>query len=151
MTHSYRPATVEDIPALVELGQSFFSESHLADFSCYAPDRVRTMLDQLIQGDRSVVWLSEFDGRLTGFIGGSVQAVWCADVDVAVELAWWVDPLVRGTNTALRLLQMFEVWAHEHGARGVVMTDIVDLPQASMLFSRMGYSVVERSHFKGLN
>ena len=147
-----RRATIDDLDALVALGERFVA---------YAPygDAVRATAGGIAEGLRNVfaapagvVFVAERDGEIAGALVGLMTAPWCApDTRVATELAWWVDERRRRSPAAVRLLRAFEAWARDHGAACVVMSDLVmcdGTTPAGPLFRRLGYQLVERAHIR---
>jgi GNAT superfamily N-acetyltransferase len=146
-----RRATVLDVDELVELGRSFVAYSAYGNMvSVSDDDIVRGLCNAL---DNGVVFVAERNNRIVGGIVGLKNSLWFAPhVKVATELAWWVRPEDRNTPAAVRLLRRFERWAAEQGATHVAMSDLVidgDTP-AGKLFEKLGYTLTERSHIKGV-
>ena len=130
------PASHEDIPRLVAMGQKFHGMSGQA--APFDPDAVAGLLGQMIDSPAAVVLASD-----DGVIGGALSPAYCAPQWLmAVELFWWAE---RG---GLRLLSEFEKWAQEIGAHEVRMTSLSAYPRAAEILSRRGYAASEISHTK---
>lgn len=131
-----RPATPEDIPALVDMGRKFHAASQMP--MGFDPQAVEAFLGQLIpQG-------GVFIGP-RGAIGGALAPAYCDPAWVmAVELFWWAE------GGGMGLLRAFEAWAVESGAREVRMTSLAALERADRLLRLVGYSPVEISYQKVL-
>ena len=131
-----RRATVDDIPALVAMGQKFHAMSGQA---CpFDPDASAAFLAQLAASDQAVILTTG-----AGAIGGVLMPAYCAPSWVmAVELFWWAE------RDGLHLLRAFEDWARESGAQEVRMTSLAAYPRAAEILGRRGYAPSEISHAK---
>lgn len=145
-----RAGTEDDLDQLVELGRRFLLASPYSAFTTVSDARVRNMLLAVLE--HGGLFVAEEDGRIAGAIAGQILTQWYDSTPVAAELAWWVDPALRGRPSAIGLLKAFERWALERKAIGVVLSDLMVAGEAPAgeLFERLGYEVVERSHFKKL-
>lgn len=134
-----RTATVDDIPALVEMGRKFHAYSIWQAVDYDAADVAR-LLEGIIPAGG--VFLSE-----DGMCGGLISPLYFSQkTALAVELFWWA-----GSNgKALR--EAFEGWAREHGAAFVQCSALSDdrLPAVSRLYARAGYTPAETAFVKGL-
>lgn len=145
-----RAGTEEDLDQLVELGRRFLHASPYGAFTGIDEKRLRNMLLAVLE--HGALFVAVEDELVTGAIAGQVVPLWFGNVPVAAELAWWVDPVLRGRPSAIGLLRAFERWGAERGAVGVVLSDLLVAGEAPAgeLFERLGYEVMERSHFKKL-
>lgn len=69
---------------------------------------------------------------------------------VGTEAFWWVSPEARGNG--LRLLNRFESWATERGAKRLIMVHLSGLmpEKIGTLYERRGYSPVEVHYVKSV-
>lgn len=144
-----RRGTIEDIDALVDMGERFFAFSAFSEFTPLDPDSVRNSLLSLLDG--GVVFVAEHEQQIVGGIVGMMTSVWFnQNVRTATELAWWVDEEHRTTSAGIKLYRAFESWAAEQGAQAIVMSDLVirGAAPAENLFMKLGFTTVERSHVK---
>lgn len=146
-----RLATVSDVDALVELGRKFVSYSNYSNMISVSDDNIARGLCGIL--DVGVVFVADKKGVIVGGIAGAMSSLWFAPhVKVATELAWWVREEDRNTPAAVRLLRAFEIWAADQGASHIAMSDLIiqgDAP-AGKLFEKLGYTLTERSHIKGV-
>lgn len=101
-----RPATVEDIPRLLEMGEAFHAESGWVRFAAYDADSWEGTLHTLVEQEigRILVW---DNGGVRGFICGYIMPLYFnRSVTVAHELLWWVEPEHR-TGAGAALLSAF--------------------------------------------
>ena len=145
-----RAGTEEDLDQLVELSRRFLNASPYSAFTTVNESRVRNMLLGVLEFGGLFVAVE--DERIVGAIAGQILTQWYDSTPVAAELGWWVEPELRGRPSAIGLLRAFERWGAERGAVGVVLSDLLVAGEAPAgeLFERLGYEVVERSHFKKL-
>lgn len=92
------------------------------------------------------------DDVVLGAIFGMLSRTFFDDELIAKDLGWWVRPEARGGRTALVLLQAFEAWARERGARkiGLGQTGVHDIERTRRLFEHAGYQIVGYNAMKDL-
>lgn len=76
-------------------------------------------------------------GILLAFISPSVLGPFRQ----AQEIAWYVDPDHRGNG--LELLDAYEAWAIESGAKLISVASLGKFPDAERIYARRGYSRLE--------
>jgi GNAT superfamily N-acetyltransferase len=131
-----RPATPEDIPALLDMTEAFHAASQLP--CAFNRDAMAGVLARMIEADEATVLMTD-----RGVIGGMLNAAYCDPSWIyAVEVFWWS----RGDGMAL--LRAFEEWAHRAGANEVRMTSLAALPRADRILRCVGYSPAEISYSK---
>lgn len=139
-----RHATVDDVPQLLVMGARFCA--YHPGKPAFSQDRTETTFRELIR--TGVILVGERDGLLTGFLAGILMPVWYAELDTALELAYWVEP--GQGRLAMQLVKAFEQWAISHDVHHVTMSDLcIDghYP-AGRLIERLGYTAAERCHTK---
>jgi GNAT superfamily N-acetyltransferase len=111
-----RPSTDSDLPKLfdlyVRMEQEFPYRKPVWDVF------KRTWTERFPPG-KSIMFLSENDQVVDGFIGGFLFEHLGAGNLFAVELLWYVIPEKRSAGVGGRLLSEFEQWAKTKGAEGV--------------------------------
>ena len=134
-----RPATVDDIPALMEMGQRFASLAQLNEHVGYDPDSMKESFGALINGEHPV-----FMGE-TGAIGAtSTHHPFNREHIIAQELFWWSEG-----REGLRLLDALEAWCEEHCHSLRMITLQAVRPEATgRLYERRGYVPLEHSYIK---
>jgi hypothetical protein len=134
-----RQATSEDMPMLEEGAKKFFA---LHPFSMigvdFDGDSIAEALTVMIEAGG--VFVGE-----RGAIGGVIAPVWFSpSTKIALELFWY------GAGEGLALKRRFETWAHEKGAKAVVLTTLGrewDARTAEIL-DRSGYDKSEQTWLK---
>jgi len=139
-----RVATVDDMPALIEMGRRFHAASPWADMPINEA-HLTAHLTGFIEGDNSVVFVLE---DLTGGVGLFVSPVYFSDHTVAQEVFWYCESPRNGRG----LLEVAELWAANMGASRMSMiclegknTEIV-----GKLYERRGYRPTEHTYMKAL-
>lgn len=146
-----RDAKVADVDALIAMGHKFLGKSPFAGLTDMVDDDLAWAICNLI--DNGVVFVAEKEGEIVGAIAGQISPLWFnRRSKVAVELAWWVDEDSRNGRAAIGLLRFFEEWAKAKGATMIAMSDLTidNANPLGPLFAKLGYSMAERSHVKGL-
>lgn len=111
-----RPATVEDIPRLIELGGLMHAESERFSRHPYAPDRIDALLRRLIGSPRGLVLVATDETDMFGVFVGVAAEHWACEALVASDLALFVRQDKRGSTAAPRLLCGYVAWCKSIGA-----------------------------------
>lgn len=145
-----RPATLSDIPWLLEAGALAQQEApHYADLPTSPADQYKRLVGVLQFPDAVCIRVVE---DCTGFICGALEpAVWFQTM-YAVQNLLWVHPDYRGTRRAWRLVGAFEQWAREHGATRIVngVSSGVTEERTGRFYQKMGYLPMGPSFYKEL-
>jgi len=141
-----RPATEDDIPRLVEMGERFLTETVYHARVPVNPVQMATTVLRLLSTEAGAVFVSDRDGALVGMIGMIVFDNPITGESTVSELFWWVEPEHRGCG--LRLLKRAEQWGRESGARKVHM--IAPTPDVARLYERLGYEQLETTFQRAL-
>jgi GNAT superfamily N-acetyltransferase len=138
-----REATVDDIPALVDMGLRFLRESSYRAVLAENPDQMMRLAIQMVTGEATAILVSETDGGvIVGMFGLVLWPHFISGEMTAGEVFWWVEPSARGAG--LRLWQAGEEWAR---ARGAVCFDMIaPNDRVGVLYERHGYVSVERTY-----
>jgi GNAT superfamily N-acetyltransferase len=137
-----RPAKLEDIPAMVELGRLMHGESPLWSRLAYSPFKVGIVCERLIELDGGFAFVGERDGSIVGAMLGVAEEHWMSNDKVATELALFVESSSRGALLAARLVSRFVVWAEDEGARLTVagVSTGVEPERTAQFYERFGFS-----------
>ncbi len=146
-----RPASINDIPRLVEMGRLFFDETAIAAFATFAGESCSRTLNELIDGENGAVFVAE-ENEVVGAIGGMVYPLFFnVDHLTGQEFFWWCEPEYR-KGAGRKLFEALESWAQERGARSFTMIALEsNRPDAvAAVYKRAGYRPSERSFIRGL-
>ncbi|MEW5943061.1 MAG: GNAT family N-acetyltransferase [Pseudomonadota bacterium] len=138
-----RFAVLEDIPALVEVGQSIHAQTRFKQFP-FRPERVAENLEAVIRdmrGSYCFLVAEDRDGRAVGGLVGSIERHLYADQPVATVVAYTVLPEKRSTGAGLRLMVAFRQWAENRGAfeLNAGVSSGVELQRMDKFFRRLGF------------
>lgn len=146
-----RAATLQDLPTLLRMGQSFYEETHYVDIGEYCADSVADLVIQMI--DTGVCLVVEDEaGKPVGMAGLLVAAfAFNRAHRAAYEVMWWVDPAAQGQGAGKALLEAIEPACRDAGCEAIQMVHLASSPpQAGALYTRMGYGHTESSYTKVL-
>ncbi len=129
-----RPATVADIPAIIDMIERLVRSVDGPQRVC----RIRTgeTLAGLIHDPRGVVLVSD-----RGFIAGTITQTVISPDPVAVELGWYAED-----RSGLALLRAFEAWSEDQGVTLVKMS--CNGGAAKRILDRAGYRMAEMAMVK---
>lgn len=145
MNTTVRPATVQDIPWLLDELRKFS-----AFFGTRKPlfpedeDKALAVVSGLIGSQ--VFFVSETEGQRSGFIAGILAPHGFNDEIIQLtEVFWWVSPEYRHTRAAAALYSEFMRVGKEQ-ADWIVMTLEMSSPVNPALFEKRGFRLHERSY-----
>lgn len=143
MSIAVRPATLEDIPWLLEqlaaFDQFFGSSRSLFPSIEYAESTLALLITE------HLFLVAESNGPL-GFIAGMVVPhTLNPAITVLSELFWWVAPQHRGSRAGLLLLNAY-VAAGKQRAHWVTMTLEADSPVAPRCLEQRGFRLKETTY-----
>jgi ribosomal protein S18 acetylase RimI-like enzyme len=146
---SYRPATIDDILKICELGQILNAIHHLARLDIYADATTEFgrdkphWLSSLQEGDRAT-FLAELGSKAVGFI----------TVQVVQPISPLLQPMVvgrigsvavseqlRGRGIGSTLMKLAEEWARKQGATDVRLAVWAFNEQAVDLYQELGFEI----------
>lgn len=139
MTVVIRPATADDVEAIVAMGQRFVQQTSYGKHIPDDPDHLRGVTQQMLR--TGVAFVAERDGQLIGMLLGCVYPHFLTSLCTAAETAWWVEPTARNLRTAVALMHAFLAWARAQGAvrvQGGSRHRVLD-----RLYRRLGFHAVE--------
>lgn len=135
-----RPATIDDIPRILELGAMLHASSSYNRMA-FVPAKAGAFLQALMAGDGGVVFVAEVDGVVVGGMAGGIVDQWFSDDLIAYDFSIFVEPRRRNGVIAIRLMTAFEEWARLQGAKQIHMgigTDL-NVEGTGRLYEHMGF------------
>lgn len=144
-----RPATIDDVPRLIQMGRKFHEEA-LADKGLgYAPLDLIKYYITLMESPIAIFLVADVEDKVVGSIGGMIVP-WNMDFSqlILMEQWWWVDPDYRGGKVALDLEEGFIQWGKDNGANRIIMVSIILDKEETVkrYYKRRGYKYLE-THF----
>ena len=136
-----RPATLDDIPLLLEMGERFSEKAKLRGHVGYDPDSMAATFKALIENDHAL-FVSE-----TGAIGATLTYhPFNHGHVVAQELFWWSEG-----GDGMALLDALEKHCEERADSLIMIALEAIRPEAvGKLYERRGFVPLERSFVKVL-
>lgn len=143
-----RPATMEDVPRLVEMARRFYPLSpYPAIYGDMPEEQAAGLVIVTMQGlaeygvAPGVMLVAEKDGELIGMLCAHIDAATFTPAVVAAELVWWMEPEHRGSMAAVRMVKAGEEHARAKGATVFNMCVLSTSPEeAAGLLRMLGYA-----------
>ena len=146
-----REATIEDMPAILTLGEEFFKVSGIPAFCRFNLKSCSILIRQLIQGDGATILVLEHAGEIVGILGAYLVLMpFNLDHINCQEMFWYIAPAHRGGTGALRLIKALFAWAEANGARSISMAamEAQDREKVTKLYKAMKLQKLEE-HWTG--
>jgi len=137
-----RPATLADVPAMVDMGGRFLASTVYRDLMAHSPEQLNVLATMFVSDADKVALLAVEAERVTGMLLALLHTHFVSGERMAGEVAWWVEPDARGTG--LRLLRAAEKWARENGA--VKFQMIAPSPDVERIYQARHYAKVETTY-----
>ena len=142
-----RSATINDLPALLALGERMHGESRYRVLA-FSREKLRTTLQMLLTAPGGFLWVAERRGSIVGGLAAMCAQHWASDDLVATDLALFVAPEHRGGMAVRPLVEEYRGWARKLGAKLVdlgVSTGL-DAERTAGLFDRVGFPRIGTIH-----
>ncbi|HEY7823649.1 MAG TPA: GNAT family N-acetyltransferase [Acidimicrobiia bacterium] len=134
-----REATHDEIPELIDMLEGLHVASASAELAPYCRDTMTETLGNLIEHG----FLMRTDH---GVLGGLPFPLFFNRAALGIqELFWWVMPEYRKTGEGIALVQAFEDWGREIGAKFVIMMSQETMPAVNELYASRGYTRAEQN------
>lgn len=120
-----RLATYEDIPQILELGETFFNSTLIAKAGApFDKDGTKELFEDLEEQELIVV--AEIDGKIIGFILLDLNpTIGSFEIIQGSELAFYVEPGHREKGVGRELILGAEEVLRQHGAQVYSMSSMV--------------------------
>lgn len=121
MTITVRSGQERDIPQVIEAGRRLMAHSTFAGMD-YDPEVLRETLQVLVNSDVGCMLVSVRNGKhMTGFVLAMMSQSFFGKDRVVGDLALFVEPGSRGSESAPLLVRECLRWAQRQGARRISM------------------------------
>lgn len=110
-----RPATLDDLPDLLEIARQFIQEAPNYSSRELDEQALTENLSQVIQG-AGTVFVAVQDHEIAGGIVCLTTKDWFNNQVIAFEQVFYVKPAYRSTRAALYLIDTFITWAKHMNA-----------------------------------
>lgn len=154
-----RAATVDDIPAIIAMGQALHAESPRYSRLSFSVKKVDKLLREMTEGTLisdapGGVFVAEKEGQVIGVLGGYVTQPFFSDDKIATDYTFYIQPGHRRKGrAAVQLIRAFEVWARDNGATDIIpgTTTMIDADATVRLYEKLGYVKYGYTLIKRLN
>lgn len=137
-----RPATAQDIPAIVRLVAKLHEVAHIV---LPLDETVTARFLHSLLGSPAGLLLVAGDGKPNGFLAASVGFASIAKAPLAIEHGWFSEG-----SDGLRLLRRYEAWAKEQGCSIIRMSTPPGADRVNSILYRSGYALAEQAWTKVL-
>ncbi len=136
-----RNATLQDIPALLELGERMHAESPHFNQITFSPEKLEETLANVLNNEAGFLVVAEKDGGIAAVMVAFAFEHWCSTDRVATELALYVEREHRGSMVGARLIKRYLAWAHDMGCKQVTagVSTGQDVEKTTALYERLGF------------
>jgi hypothetical protein len=138
-------ATREDIPEIVRMSMDFVKVSGYEQFA--DEETIANLAYDFVQAAPNEKIILIKSG--VGFIAGISTPFLFGKCNLASEIAWWVDPEVRGSGEGIRLLEAFEYWAKFIAECKLISMASLN-KDVEKYYKKSGYKLYERAYLKVL-
>lgn len=140
-----RPATLDDIPAFVELAKLFQAQTRFKDYT-FNSERVTTNLKAAIENPRGTHCFfvaEDTTGLPVGGLIGCAERHFFSDQVVASVIQYNILPEKRMGGAGLKLLTAFKKWAENRGAYelAVGINSGADLGKMDNFLRKLGFEL----------
>ena len=135
-----RPATIDDIPQCLSMGEDMHKESRYRNLS-WNPEKVEKLFEKIMESPNGIFLVTENGNGLTGFLFGAVTTYYFGDDKYAFEYVLYVKPGNRGSRCAAELTKGYIEKAKSLGAKEehIENTTMVETERTEKFFERMGF------------
>ena len=123
------------------LGHLMWKEAEHFHSLRFDAGRLTKTLAAAIESPHGFAWVSERDGLVVGGLIAMLTPHWFSPDLTACDLALFMLPEHRGTMAPTRLLNAYAAWAHDRGAKQILLGLMtgVHVEQTQALCERLGW------------
>lgn len=139
---SIRVANPDDLPRILDLGESLHKESPRWSRLSFNRTKAEAFMRMLLTDPRGVIFVAERDGVVVGGIAGWAEEHWCSDDITANEVSFFMAPEARGSMAATRLICALRAWGEMRGAKWLHAgtSTGLDPERTAGLYERLGFA-----------
>lgn len=136
-----RPATLLDVPRLVELGAIMHAQSLYRPLA-FNPAKLAQVIGHLIDYPDGLALVAIREGKVVGGFLGVAEAHFFCDAKFSFDLATFIDPDCRGGFVAASLIKAYVAWAKRKGIACINAGVAAGITQelSIRLFERLGFA-----------
>ena len=150
----YEPFSIQRLSDIIDLAFSMQQETDFQAVPFSADKLALSVMRMVVDNPRGFGVIAYTDeGAPAGMMAGGVSDYMFSHGSVANDYVWFVLPEHRGSRTALKMLNMFKVWARANGATElyVGVTSDVSKDRTGELLQRVGFDHVGGNYRARLN
>lgn len=139
-----RPATIDDLPYIINLAADMHAESRYRNLT-FRADRLGHLAAMMIGDDDGLVLVAEHQGDIVGgMIAQVMRNHWFAGEPVAYEYGVFIQPEHRGRMMGVTMVKRFVAWAEEKGAAMIdlAITTGITAPRTGAIYEKLGFAKV---------
>lgn len=123
----------------IRLAEGFLSEGLFRDCS-FNPEKFAAVI---AHPSVFYAFYKGADDGYQGFFIGTLTDQFFGDDLIGIDMGVYIEPEHRGKMGAVRLIQAFESWAKENGAKEIYLsqTSGVNIDKTSAFYERLGYEL----------
>lgn len=144
-----REASISDAKELIEMGQSFFTQSGYEDIFAFDKETFKETVKHLILDTTGTIFVVDDNDKAVGMAGALLFPFYMnKDVLSCQEIFWWINPENRKGLAGMKLLKAVEKWAKDNGAFtfNMMCLEHLEPEKVEKLLTIKGYNKTER-HF----
>lgn len=138
-----RPATNDDMDALIRLNTGLFTEDSVQRDQFAArrwPGRRDYFVDLLADGELNIVWVADTGHATVGYLVGRLQdGIDIRPTTTAVLESMYVDAEQRNAGVGSSLIRTFLRWARTHRAGRASVNAYTENTDAIRFYQRLGF------------
>ena len=137
----------EDIPAIIDIGQSLKSETDKTPVNL---KKAAAVLRTAISSAQHCLFVAEVNGKVVGFLVGGIQDIWYNDDKVASDLGFMTRDGFE--DQAVWLLRRFLRWAREKNVPALMglSTGLESSVRTGKLYETHGLKLMGGMYYGGL-
>ena len=139
-----RPATANDIEAIVALGVEFAIKSQPVHTMSVNVEKIKMVVTSAITSDDAILLVSDIDGKVEGIIFGLILPSYFSDDKILQELALYS----KKNRGGLELIDTFEKEARLRGIHKIIVGSKPDFYDLKKIYERKGYKLLETQYIK---
>ena len=143
-----RLATAEDHSSILELAISFHKESIYSKYE-FNEEKVEEFLHSSLATPHDFLFLvAEHKHKVVGLFFAIKTTLPLYKTTTTFEIAWYVLPKYRKGKLAIQLFKTYEYWSKEIAKADICQAGTSIELDLTNLYTRMGYTPVEKSFVK---
>ncbi|MCF8054286.1 MAG: GNAT family N-acetyltransferase [Deltaproteobacteria bacterium] len=139
-----RFATLNDVPAIAELGRDIYAEARASSHMLYDENKLAEQT-KVVLGTRvstvCILLAEDSERKIVGIFAGYVNDYFYSETKVAANYIFYVRPEYRHQSIGLKLLTTFRKWAENRGAKeiSISITSGTELERTDTNLKKLGF------------